>query len=571
MTALVLDERLLVVPPLDEAAPWPTLGPQVCHWIETNLVHGPGDLLGQPVRLDDEKRALIWRAYEVYPQKHPRAGRRRFKRVCVSLRKGSAKTEWAAWIAAAELSPEAPVRCIGWDENGEPIGGPVTDPYIPMLAYTEEQSEELAYGALRVILSHSQVRDQFDIGLERIVRRDGTGKAIALASSPDARDGARTTFSHEDETHRFTEPRLKAAHKVNLTNIPKRKLADAWLLETTTAPAPGQGSVAEATMEYARSVAEGKRQDADLFFFHRQAAMSHDLLNPEDIRAAVIEASGPVAEWSDIDSIVAGFLDPTADRAYLRRVWLNQLVRASDRAFDVAAWRRRARREYAPKVGTKITLGFDGARREDSTALIATEIETGYQWPMGIWEKPAGPAGEGWEVPELEVDAAVAAAFEDFEVWRMYIDPPYWETWAATWAGRHGEDRVFRWFTNRWRKMADCIRAYDNAMKDAMPEEDQGEATAPTGLTHNGDSAFERHVSNAFRMLLTLRDEKGERLWVIQKERHDSPDKIDAAVAGALSWEARRDAVAAGAGAPKKKSVYETRGLVSIGLGEMTR
>jgi hypothetical protein len=146
-------------------------------------------------------------------------------------------------------------------KDGEPIGGPVTDPYIPLVAYTEEQSEDLAYGALRVILELSDVADDFDIGLERILRKRGGGKAVALASAPDARDGARTTFQHFDETHRFTLPRLVRAHQAMLANIPKRKLADAWSLETTTAPEPGTGSVAEATMEYARRC---RRQDRGL-------------------------------------------------------------------------------------------------------------------------------------------------------------------------------------------------------------------------------------------------------------------------------------------------------------------
>ena len=109
---------------------YPTLGWQVCDFIEQNLTFGPGDLRGQPVVLDDEKRALIYRVYEVFPKKHPRAGRRRFKRAGISLTKGLGKTELAAWIAACELHHEAPVRCVGWTKNGEPIGGPVDDPYI---------------------------------------------------------------------------------------------------------------------------------------------------------------------------------------------------------------------------------------------------------------------------------------------------------------------------------------------------------------------------------------------------------------------------------------------------------
>jgi phage terminase large subunit-like protein len=50
--------------------------------------------------------------YEIYPQGHTQAGRRRFKRVGLSLAKGLAKTEFAAWIAACELHPDAPVRCL---------------------------------------------------------------------------------------------------------------------------------------------------------------------------------------------------------------------------------------------------------------------------------------------------------------------------------------------------------------------------------------------------------------------------------------------------------------------------
>src|SRR5690554_5600210 len=122
---------VLMVPPIEDGEHWPSLGGQVCDWIEDNLVFGPGDLRGEPAMLDDEKRALIWRMYEVYPPEHPQAGRRRFKRVALVLPKGTAKTELGAWIAATELHPSAPVRTIGWDDDGEPIGGPVTDPYIP--------------------------------------------------------------------------------------------------------------------------------------------------------------------------------------------------------------------------------------------------------------------------------------------------------------------------------------------------------------------------------------------------------------------------------------------------------
>lgn len=521
---------MILTVPQDKAL-YPTLGPLVCAFIETHLVHGPGDLRGDPARLDDEKRALVYRMYEIYPEKHDQAGRRRFKRVAVSLRKGSAKTEFAAWIAACELHPEAPVRCVGW-KKGKPLGGPVTDPYIPMVAYTEEQSDELAYGALRVILELSDVASAFDIGLERILRKRGGGKAVSLASAPDARDGARTTFQHFDETHRFTLPRLIKAHQSMLANIPKRRLADAWSLETTTAPEPGTGSVAEATMDYAAAIAAGTVTDARLFFFHREAGEGHDLTTPEGVKAAVLEASGPVAEWSDLDSIVEQWRDPTADQAYLERVWLNRRVKSSTQAFDLTRWRELGRQDHPVQPGDLIVLGFDGAQFYDATGLVATHVKTGYQWPIGVWERPHGVAE--WQVPADQVDAAVRQAFADFKVWRLYADPPYWQSWIATWSGVFGEERVLEWWTNRRRQMAAALENFATAVLDGT-------------LSHNGDATLARHVSNARRHDTPQRDEQGKPLWLIRKERPDSPHKIDLAMAAVLSWEARTDAIAAGA------------------------
>ncbi len=538
---------VLMVPEVDEQS-WPTLGQQVCDFIETYLVFGPGDLRGEPARLDAEKRALIYRMYEVYPKGHALAGRRRFKRCALSLRKGTAKTELAAWLAAVELHVDGPVRCDGFDAAGRPVGVGVRDPYVPMVAYTEEQSDELAYGALLVILQYSPLAGDFDIGLERIMRAGGDGKAVSLATSPNARDGARTTFQVFDETHRMDSPKLRAAHRTMLANIPKRRLSDAWSLEITTAPSPGAGSVAEATMDYARQVADGKVQDSRLFFFHRQASDDHDLTTPLGIRAAVIEASGPVATWSDIDGIVDQWNDPTADRAYLERVWLNRLVRASERAFDVEQWKKLAKPDHVVPDGAKIVIGFDGAKWRDATALVATEISTGYQWIVGLWERPENV--RDWEVHGDAVDRAVVDTFERWDVWRMYCDPPYWEEQVSLWAGRYGEERAVEWWTNRVKAMCYAVQAYHNAITGGQ-------------LSHDGSIHFQRHIGNACRRYATVKDDQGLPMWTIYKETPESPHKIDAAMAGILSWDARCDALTAGV-AEEQGSVYDERGLLWV-------
>lgn len=525
---------MIITVPQDSTL-YPTLGPQVCDWIESELCFGPGDLRGQPASIDDEKRMLIYSMYEVFPKGHPAAGRRRFKRAGISEPKGVAKTELAAWVAAAELSDDAPVRCVGFDKKGNPIGGPVTDPFIILVAYTEEQSDELAYAAMRVILQESDIGKKFDIGLERIIRKDGAGKAVSLAAAPNARDGARTTFQVFDETHRHTLERLKRAHQTMMANLPKRKLADPWALEITTAPEPGAGSIAEATMEYARSILDGRITDASLFFFHRQASDHHDLTTKEGVRAAIIEAAGPASAWRDNDAIAAQWDDPTTDKAYLERVYCNRLVKGSSQAFDVTLWDALAApRELKPK--TKITLGFDGGQFHDGTGLVGTEIDTGHQFVLGAWECP--PGGEKmnppWEVPAEDVDALVRDTFERFDVWRMYADPPYWQSWIAKWVGEFGEERVIAWFTNRRRQMSAALESFSTSLR------------AKT-LSHDGDPRLRRHIANARRYEIPgWKDDQGKPIWLIQKERPDSPHKIDLAMCAVLSHEARTHAIADG-------------------------
>lgn len=514
---------------------YPTLGDQVCDFIQQNLVYGPGDLCGLPVVLEEEKQALIFRMYEVFPAGHPLQGRRRFPRVGLSLPKGLGKTELAAWIAACELHPDAPVRCTGFTKDGNPIGGPVTDPYIPMVAYTEGQSALLAYGALRTILEKSALRDDFDIGLERIERKRGDGQAVSLSSSPSARDGARTTFAVLDETHLWVLPRLKQAYQTISANLAKRKIANPWMLEITTAPEPGAGSVAEGTMEYARAVEEGRATGEGLFYFHRFASEAIDIETKDGARAAVLEASGPAASWRDIDAIVGLLDNPTTDRAYWERVWLNRLVRSSSQAFDVEKWKALEVKASPLQPNALITLGFDGAMFHDSTALVGTDVKTGWQWVEGLWERPLHlRPDDPWQVPAEEVDATVRACFQKYHVCRMYADPPYWQSWISLWIGLFGKDRVFEWFTNRRRQMSAALETFDTAIKEGK-------------IAHDGSPDLRRHIANARREDLRERDEQGKPLWLIRKERPDSPHKIDAAMAAVLSREARDDAIKAGA------------------------
>lgn len=523
----------LCVPPL-EALDYPTLGPGVGEWQESHLAFGPGDLLGQPYRLDEEDQAFLDILYSVFPKGHPREGKRVFDVGVLMTRKGSKKTERAGAIAATELGSDAPVRFDGWRRQGSawvPVGRPVTDPYIPLVAFSEKQAEDTTFSALYAMLSLGPAADDYDIGLSRIMRRSGDGKAEALANAPDSRDGGRTTFQVKEETHRWVLPRQIEAHHTMTANLAKRPIAEPWELHVTTAYTPGEGSLAQTMHEAARVLTGEKVRSSRLFFFYRWADEKIDIGTAAGLHRAIVESSGPsVAAFSDIGRIASQWDAPGADQKYLSRVWLNRLERRVERAFDSERWAFLSDPLHVVPKGARISAGFDGSRTGDWSALIATELETGYQWPVDIWD----PTDYGGEIPGGLVDVAVDGMFHDYKVVRFYADPPYWKDEIVSWRGRYGDKVVLPWETWRNRQTGNAFRNYAAAI-------DSG------ALSHSGDPVFASHIGHCFKKLLNERDDKGERLWSVRKERDDSPLKIDAAVAGCLSWEARMDAIASGA------------------------
>jgi hypothetical protein len=531
----------LIVPRVDRLSLNPTLGHQVIADIERYSVFGPGSLQEQPARLDDEKKMLALRFYEIYPLGHRLEGQRVFDRGIIELRKGVAKTEFAAWISHMELHPWSHVRFNGFDEHGELLPGrPVRSPYIPMLATAEEQVQELAFGVLKFIVEHSDTADLFSCSLEQIIRlgNAGTndGMCVPVSNAPSTRDGARTTFQHFDEPHWLTLPREKGSVETMLENMSKRQLESPWTLYTSTAGSPGMGSVQEDVRQEAEAIAEGKKPNSRMFFFGRWAGDDHDLSTTEGRIAAIKEATGPCGEWGagQFERIAADYERGGCDRMYWERVWLNRWRKSNAGAFNIEKVRTLLRPDEKLDEWAFVTLGFDGAKFKDSTAIVATEIFTGRQQLLALWENP--DVEKDWEVPTLEVMGTMEWIFNNLDVWRLYADPAYWTEIIATWAGKWPEKVVEFWTNRQQRKVCDMCKSY----KDAI------DAGAVTFVGPQQDSMF-THISHAGRRELKITDEQGQPLWLMQKLDRLPQNKFDACMAGNLSWQARLDAIAAGA------------------------
>lgn len=526
-----------------------SLGFDAIEWIEHYLCHGPGDVQGEPLVIDDEMAAFIVRAYQL----NPLTGRRKINRAFLSRPKGRAKSEIAGALVCFEAL--GPCRFDGWDAKGEPVGRPLTYPFIRCMA-TEEGQAGNTYDNVTAMLSHlvEHFGDEFPgIDLGRSTQTssrifiEGGGEIRPSTASSASKDGGKESFSVFDETHLYVLPETRAMHKMVLRNLVKRKIADPWGLETSTMYAVGENSVAEATHQYAEDVKAGKVRDGGLLVDHRQAPHVEDLNDDAQLMPALEFVYGDAAGWMDLERIASDIRAPDTDQADARRYFLNQPGTASAKAFDATRWKELANPDFAVPKKDPISIGFDGARFRDATALVGTHLETGFQWVLGAWESPVpvkGAKGKepDWEVPAREVHAALEAAFDRWSVVRLYADPPYWEETVSAWSGKYGQKIVVEWWTHRPRPMAFALRAFRTAQTEGS-------------LSHDGDALYARHIANAVKRDARVRDDDDKPMWTIQKDRHDSPRKIDAAMAGCLSWEARLDAITEGLNKRKRHRI----------------
>jgi phage terminase large subunit-like protein len=538
-----------------------SLGWLATWWIESLTVHGPGDIVGQPVRFGDEYTGFIVDCYAL----NGVTGRRLYDSAFLSRPKGCDKSGMAAKIALFEAF--GPSRFAGWAKGGEtyellgqvytykagePMGRAVKAPYVRILATEEEQTGN-TFATIYLNLT-SSAAPLFELkawgvvtGLSRIVIPGG-GQIVRSTSGSSSKDGGLETFVVFDETHLYNNPKLREMYNIVRGNLGKRsKSAEPWFLETTTMYAPGEDSVAEETLNYATAIEEGRARRPRLLVDHRWGEVK-DLRNEDELRAGFIDAYGDAIEWNPVEELINRAYDPRQDEARTRRFFLNAVTSAANAWMEVERWSQRGRvflrslerkeptAESAfvrPWDGDLITLGFDGSSTDDATALVAVRVRDKYAFPLLIEETPDGPEAEHYEVDRDKVDAAVARAFRRFTVVAFYADPPLWQDYVDAWGREYGKQLVVQagpkhpiaWWTKRDVQMATALERLHTAVVSGT-------------MAHDDDTrlgkVLTRHVHNS-------------RKWsrrggtVIGKETKNSPKKIDAAVALALAFEGCAD------------------------------
>lgn len=515
-----------------------SLGYEIVDWLEEYACHGPGDVQGERLdfSLDQEVADHIIECYRLDPV----TGRRIFDEVVFSRAKGRAKSEVAGFIVVAEAF--APVRFDGWNADGLPVGKPVTSPLIKCLA-TEESQAGNTFENVAYIVSDWGADEHPEIyGGSTGVRSYQSASAIylphggeirACTSGAASKDGGKETHVVADETHLYVLPALKSMYATIARNLGKRKIAQPWLHQTSTAYRPGEMSVFEDTLTKWR---KGELRET-VYVNHREAQGKIDLDDRERTMRQLTYVYGDSAAWQDLERKYAERSDTRIyeDEEQFIRYALNRPQSGKNAwiAKDVVA--RQARTEVVAD-GEAIALGFDGSLNDDATALVASRMSDGFIFPIRIWAAPEGAAATWWEVPRLEVLAEIRATFERYTVARFYADPHEWRSDIETLSEELGDETVIPWPTSNYVPMSNAL---DRLRTDLIQGGEPIDGKPMGRAFHDGDALMVEHLNNAYV-------ERRGRLRLIRKEHPRSARKIDSAVAATLAYEARADAIAAG-------------------------
>lgn len=454
--------------------------------------------------------------------------------------KGWGKDPLIAAVSLAELS--GPVAFSHWDQNGQPVGKPRMSAWVQIAAVSQDQTRTTF--TLFPAMASKKMRETFGLEINKTIIYSRIGGMIeGVTSSPLALEGKRPSLVVKNEVQWWVE--TNNGHQMSEIiqgNVDKAAYGGCRALSICNAHVPGDDSDAERDYDYYQKVDAGLAIDTGFLYDALEAPADTPVseippfnddpegyeLGVERLRQGLLVARGD-AEWLDIDTILASVLDIRRPITESRRKFLNQINASEDSWISPVEWDRCKREDLRPlEPKDRITLGFDGSKSNDYTALVACRIDDGALFPIRVWNPDNFPDRE---VPRDDVDAMVHYCFARYDVVAMRADVKEFEAYVDQWSQKYRKRIIvnaspnnpisFDMRGNQKRFALDCERFVDAVI--------EGE------LCHDGATVLRSHILNAHRHPTTYD------AISIRKASKDSSRKIDAAVCAVLAFGARQD------------------------------
>lgn len=508
-----------------------SLGWGVLNWFATYLRTPGGDHAGSPFMptLEQARFILWWYAVD-------ESGKYAFRNGVFRRMKGHGKDPLAAAISLVELC--GPVAFSHFN-GSEPVGKPRHAAWIQIVAVSQEQTKNTM--SLFPVMVSTAMKQDYSLEVNKTIIYSGEGGRIeAVTSSPYSMEGNRPTLVIRNETQWWQEANdgheLAGVIEGNVTKIPGSRT-----LSICNAHIPGEDSVAERDYEAWQAVSSGQAVDVGTLYDALEAPadtpvseIPSEKEDPEGYEQGLarlregIEIARGDSVWLPVETIIESVLDVKNPITESRRKFLNQVNASEDSWIAPYEWDAVADPTLVLEKGDRVTLGFDGSKSNDWTALVACRVEDGALFLVKAWN-PAVHHNE--EVPREDVDAVVRSCFERFDVVGFRADVYQFEAYVDQW-GRDFKKRVkvnaspanpiaFDMRGQQKRFAFDCER-----FLDAVIEQE---------LCHNGDVTLRQHILNARRHPTNFD------AIAIRKASKDSSKKIDAAVCAVLAFGGRQD------------------------------
>lgn len=510
-----------------------SLGWGVINWLYEYVLTPGGPDAGQPFMPTlEQARFIVW-WYAVDED-----GRWLYRSGTLRRLKGWGKDPLAGALSLVELC--GPVEFSHFDEDGQPVGKPKYDPWVQIAAVSQDQTRNTF--TLFSSLVSPKLKEEYGIDIHKTIVYDRRGKMIeGVTSSPLALEGKRPTFIIQNEIQWWVEANDgKAMRDVIDGNVTKSAYGTCRALSICNAHVPGQDSVGEDDWEAYLKVQAGEAVDTGLLYDALEAPPNTPVSeipaydeDPEGFEEGIeklkagLEVARGDAKWLDLDIIVSSILDIRNPVSESRRKFLNQVNAAEDSWISRKEWDS-CQSDVKLEPGDKITLGFDGSKSNDHTALCACRIEDGAVFLLNTWNPEKQPGGV---IPRESVDAAVRSAFERYTVVGFRADVHEFESYVDEW----GKDfkRVVKVKASPNNPVAFDMRGQKKRF--ALDCERFLDAVLEQELTHDGNPRLRWYIGNA------QRHPTNYDAVSIRKESKDSSRKIDGAVTAVLAFGARQD------------------------------
>lgn len=511
-----------------------TLGWHILAWIRENLTNFNDD--GPMALTGEQSRFILWfyalDASNVFA----------YRAAVLQRLKGWGKDPLSAVLCIVELI--GPCRYSHDSDSGIPLGKPHPNAWVGLGATSLEQTRNTRSLFNKIIPERTREKYAMRIMSEIIIARGGKARLHAYGSNAGAIEGVRFTFFLLNETQHWNKSnRLEEVYLTVRGNVSKDPLVGHYLC-ITNAYNPGENSVAEQIRKAQEDVWSGLAE-SDKTLYDSLEAHPAVPLNSKWAPLVIEQIRGDATwlTWLGVQAeVLAGDMAPSRKR----RMWYNQIVTTEEALFtpkelDAAVPEGMEGSRTDLKPGDAITLGFDGGRTDDSTALVAMRLSDKTLIPIAIWQKPEGM--DGWSIDTARVNSVVHQAFALYDVKAFYADVNLWESFINEWSDSYRERLTIK----ATKSSAIGLDMRGHGSRISANNEAFLQSIRDGGLFFNGSKTLRQHMLNAEARF----DNSGMKL--AKAGGRESGRKIDALVAATLAFMAYRDLQEAKKAAPKKQ------------------